>query len=198
MTRVRLPDRRFAETVALEHGGTRFMVTIGFYPDGRPGEVFTHGARSGSNLDALLADACVVVSCLIQHGAEPRDLAASMGRLGNAEPASVIGAVLDLVAACERRPRISDGGGKRMTGEQMLQHVAGIIAERGAAYGDAATSMATVAARWSITLGHPVTPAQVVLCLIDLKLTRLQHNPKHQDSVCDLAGYAAVLQEVNR
>ncbi|MGA8992509.1 MAG: DUF6378 domain-containing protein [Rhodoplanes sp.] len=85
-----------------------------------------------------------------------------------------------------------------MTGEQMLHRVAGIIAERGAVYGDAATSMATVAARWSITLGHPVTPAQVVLCLIDLKLTRLQHNPKHQDSVCDLAGYAAVLQEVNQ
>jgi len=55
--------------------------------------------RSGSTLDALLADACVVVSCLIQYGAEPRDLAASMGRLGNAEPASVIGAVVDLVAA---------------------------------------------------------------------------------------------------
>ena len=60
--------------------------------------MFTHGARSGSNLDALLA-ACVVVSCLIQHGAEPRELAASMGRLGNAEPASVIGAVVDCVAA---------------------------------------------------------------------------------------------------
>ena len=99
MTRMRLPDRRFAETVALEHGGARFMVTIGLYSDGRPGEVFTHGARTGSNLDALLADACVVVSCLIQHGAEPRELAASVGRLGNAEPASVIGAVVDLVAA---------------------------------------------------------------------------------------------------
>ena len=97
MTRVRLPDRRFAETVELEHGGQRFTVTIGFYPDGRPGEVFTHGLRSGSNLDALLADACVVFSCLIQHGAEPSELAASMGRLGNAEPASVIGAVVDLV-----------------------------------------------------------------------------------------------------
>ena len=153
------------------------MVTIGFYPDGRPGEVFTHGARSGSNLDALLADACVVVSCLIQHGAEPRDLAASMGRLGSAEPASVIGAVLDLVASCNRGCAAVFRGGERMTGEQMLHHVAGIIAERGAAYGDAATSMATVAARWSITLGRPVTPAQVVLCLIDLKLTRLQHNP---------------------
>ena len=86
MTRVRLPDRRFAETVMLEHGGTRFMVTIGFYPDGRPGEVFTHGARSGSNLDALLADACVVVSCLIQHGAEPRELANSRGGSGTRSP----------------------------------------------------------------------------------------------------------------
>ena len=85
-----------------------------------------------------------------------------------------------------------------MTGEQMLHRAAGIIAERGMAYGDAATSMAAVASRWSITLGHPITPAQVVLCLIDLKLTRLQHNPKHQDSICDLAGYAAVLQEVNQ
>jgi hypothetical protein len=83
----------------LEHDGARFMVTIGFYPDGRPGEVFTHGARSGSNLDALLTDACVVVSCLIQHGIQPRELASSMGRLGNARPASVIGAVVDLVAA---------------------------------------------------------------------------------------------------
>ena len=99
MTRQRLPDRRAAETVELEHNGRRFTVTIGFYPDGRPGEVFTHGIRSGSNLDALLADACVVVSCLIQHGVEPREIAGSMGRLGNAEPASIIGAVIDLAAA---------------------------------------------------------------------------------------------------
>ena len=99
MTRQRLPNRRAAETVELEHSGSRFTVTIGFYPDGRPGEVFTHGARSGSNMDALLADACVVVSCLIQHGVEPRELAASMGRLGNSEPASIIGAVVDLTAA---------------------------------------------------------------------------------------------------
>ena len=91
MTRLRLPDRRAAETVELEHGGQRFTVTIGFYPDG--------GLRSGSNLDALLADAFVVVSRLMQHGVEPRDLAASMGRLGSAAPASVIGAVVDRVAA---------------------------------------------------------------------------------------------------
>jgi hypothetical protein len=99
MTRVRLPNRRAAETVELEHGGQRVAVTIGFYPDGRPGEVFTHGLRSGSNLDGLLADACVVVSCLMQHGVGPKEIASSMGRLGNAEPASIIGAVIDFAAS---------------------------------------------------------------------------------------------------
>ena len=98
MTRVRLPDRRFAATSNLAYRGSRFTVTVGFYPDGRPGEVFTHGVRTGSTLDGLLSDTCVVVSLLLQHGVEPTDLAASMGRLGNAEPASVIGAVIDLVA----------------------------------------------------------------------------------------------------
>jgi hypothetical protein len=99
MTRERLPNRRAAETVQIEHGGQRFTVTVGFYPDGRPGEVFTHGIRTGSSLDALLADACVLLSVLMQHGIETRELASSMGRLGSREPASVIGAVLDLIAA---------------------------------------------------------------------------------------------------
>ena len=63
-----------------------------------------------------------------------------------------------------------------MTSEQMLQDAAAVIAQRGAAYGDATAFMSTVAARWSITLGHTVTPAQVVLCMIDLKLALLAHD----------------------
>jgi hypothetical protein len=51
MTRTRLPERHPAQTSEIEHGGLRFAVTVGFYPDGRPGEVFTHGARSGSAID---------------------------------------------------------------------------------------------------------------------------------------------------
>jgi hypothetical protein len=85
-----------------------------------------------------------------------------------------------------------------MTGEQILQHAESIIAERGTAYGDAAASMSAVAERWSITLGHAVTPAQVVLCMIDLKLTRLAHDPTHKDSVADVIGYAALLPEVTQ
>jgi hypothetical protein len=99
MSRIRLPQRRAAETVEIEHGGQRFTVTTGFYPDGRPGEVFTHGIQTGSTLDALLADTCVLISLLMQHGVDAREFAPSMGRLGGSEPASIIGAVIDLIAA---------------------------------------------------------------------------------------------------
>jgi hypothetical protein len=85
-----------------------------------------------------------------------------------------------------------------MTGELLLRQAATIVANRRAVYGDPATSMDLVARRWSITLGRPVSPAQVALCLIDLKLARLAHDPSHLDSMVDIAGYAAVLREVNQ
>ena len=85
-----------------------------------------------------------------------------------------------------------------MSGEAMLRQAAMVVAERRNTYGDPGESMEAVAKRWSITFGHAVTPTQVVICLIDLKLARLGHNPKHQDSIVDVAGYAAVLHEVAR
>jgi alpha-D-ribose 1-methylphosphonate 5-triphosphate synthase subunit PhnI len=85
-----------------------------------------------------------------------------------------------------------------MTGEQMLHSAARLMEDRRKSYGDPAASMAAIAARWSLTLGRPVTPAQVVLCLIDLKLARLAYDPAHWDSLRDIAGYAAVLREVVR
>lgn len=79
-----------------------------------------------------------------------------------------------------------------MTSEQILAQAAAMIAERGATYGEARSMMAAIAARWSLTLQHPVTPSQVVLCMIDLKLTRLTHSHLHQDSWVDAAAYAAI------
>ena len=80
--------------------------------------------------------------------------------------------------------------------EMFLKHVASIIAVRSTQYGDAAGNMATIAARWSATLGREVTPAQVVLCLLDLKLARLAHDPTHEDSAVDVCGYATLLREL--
>jgi hypothetical protein len=47
-----------------------------------------------------------------------------------------------------------------------------------------------------LTLGTTVRPEQVVLCLLDLKLARLVHDPTHRDSLVDLIGYSIVLHEL--
>ena len=65
-------------------------------------------------------------------------------------------------------------------------------------YGNPAEFFRWLARRWSLTLGHEVTPEQVVLCLIDLKHERLRRNPAHRDSLVDIAGYAACLAELTR
>jgi hypothetical protein len=85
-----------------------------------------------------------------------------------------------------------------MNGAMLLQHAVGVIEHREQAYGPAESNFAAIAARWSLVLGVPVTPAQVALCLIDLKLARLTRDPSHLDSIVDVAGYAACLREVTR
>lgn len=80
--------------------------------------------------------------------------------------------------------------------EMFLKHVANVVAERRVQYGDAGTAMVAIADRWSATLGCKVTPAQVILCLIDLKLVRLARDPAHEDSAADVCGYVALLREV--
>ena len=41
-----------------------------------------------------------------------------------------------------------------------------------------------------------VTARQVAICLIDVKIARLAHDPRHLDSITDIAGYAGVLAEL--
>lgn len=85
-----------------------------------------------------------------------------------------------------------------MSAEDLLLKASATVTARRESYGPAKPSMAAVARRWSETLGQTVTPTEVVLCLIDLKLARLAHDPEHRDSIVDVAGYAAVLDEVVR
>ena len=76
----------------------------------------------------------------------------------------------------ERRPA--------MNGPRLLEHAAGLVNRRRREYGEPADLFEQVAARWSLTLGTKLSPAQVVLCLVDLKLARLARDPKHLDSYC--------------
>ena len=85
-----------------------------------------------------------------------------------------------------------------MSAEELLEHAAGIVTRRRREYGEPVALFGRVAKRWSLTLGTEISPAQVVLCLIDLKVARLARDPRHFDSQVDVAGYAAVLREVSR
>jgi hypothetical protein len=83
-----------------------------------------------------------------------------------------------------------------MKATNLLEHTIGVIEDRQGQYGDPGPLFEHIARRWSITLDQPVTPSQVALCLIDLKLARLAAKPGHLDSIVDVAGYAALLWEV--
>ncbi len=98
MPRERLPTRRQAETVDLWYDGRRYHLTVGEYNDGRAGEVFLHGAKPGSDTDLLCDDIGVLISRLLQYGDAPAALAAGIGRLGNGDPASLVGAIADVLA----------------------------------------------------------------------------------------------------
>ncbi len=97
MTRRRLPDRRNAVLVDVEHQGSAFTVSAGLYSAGQVGELFVSGARSGSDLAALVDDAAVLASIALQYGAPLEVLAGAMGRHGDRTPASVLGCALDRV-----------------------------------------------------------------------------------------------------
>ena len=85
-----------------------------------------------------------------------------------------------------------------MTGEELLAHAAAIVRGRRRTYGEPDVLFTRVAERWSQHLGTRVTAAQVTLCLADLKLARLTIDPTHLDSLVDVAGYAAIIREVQR
>jgi Domain of unknown function (DUF6378) len=82
------------------------------------------------------------------------------------------------------------------TAEQLLEQAASVVRDRRRTYGQPVDLFERLAARWSQVLGITVTPAQVVLCLLDLKVARLAHDPRHLDSITDVAGYAGILAEL--
>ena len=83
-----------------------------------------------------------------------------------------------------------------MRAEQLLEQAAAVVARRRDTYGPPRDLFEQVAKRWSLVLGVEVTPAQAMLCLVDLKVARLIHDPRHLDSAIDIAGYAGCLAEV--
>ena len=92
-----LPRRRAAETFDLRFWNQPFTVTVGFYADGTPGEVFIDGCKTGNDIESIARDAGVLLSLALQHGVPPETIRHAVTRGASEEPASILGAVVDSI-----------------------------------------------------------------------------------------------------
>ena len=69
-----------------------------------------------------------------------------------------------------------------------------LTAIRGERYSHPSVNFARIATIWGPIFGIEITPTQVGLAMIGVKLARLIETPDDEDSLQDLAGYAATLQ----
>ena len=105
--RRRLPDRRLTETRRVVHTTpdgreTVVSVSIGYDPAEplRPREVFYDaGYRSGADLEFVVQDLCVIVSLLLQHGVDPREIGRSLSVSYGPDEAPHHGSLAGTVAA---------------------------------------------------------------------------------------------------
>jgi hypothetical protein len=95
--RDRLPNRRAAETIAFERDRSQYEMTVGYYPDGRVGEVFLNADRADSLLDVLTSDAAILASLALQYGCPLEAITHALKRDARGVAASPIGAAMDLI-----------------------------------------------------------------------------------------------------
>jgi single-stranded DNA-binding protein len=96
--RIRLPNRRGAIALEFEHADHRYRAHIRRAPAGDLAEVFVDADKPESALDALAADAAILISLLVQYTASSAEIGHALQRTPSGEPASLIGPVFDLLA----------------------------------------------------------------------------------------------------
>jgi hypothetical protein len=79
---------------------------------------------------------------------------------------------------------------------ELLDEVKGTLHERGRIYGSSRTNHERISELWTGYLGDYISPMQVSMCMLLVKVSRLTESPNHQDSIKDLVGYAAIYNEL--
>ncbi len=79
MPRTKPDQRRYSITTDVDFEGHTWTMTVGFYDDGSPCEVFAAGSKVGTLMDTAFSDACVLISLLLQHGISLAEIKKSLG-----------------------------------------------------------------------------------------------------------------------
>lgn len=107
MTREKLPNRRRAVTIDFDHVIERgvnglpgksvpYRATLGYYDDGRLGEVFIESAQKvATGTDIAVRDAAIGVSIGLQYGVDAEVLVPSFLRDANGRSEGVLGQLME-------------------------------------------------------------------------------------------------------
>lgn len=74
----------------------------------------------------------------------------------------------------------------------LLSEIGLTLSERSNHYGSARTNHERISELWSAYLGDYISPMQVSMCMLLVKVSRITETENHQDSIKDLIGYAAI------
>jgi len=77
----------------------------------------------------------------------------------------------------------------------LLEAQDAVYKARQADYGTVTNNFTTIARLWEVVLGSKVTPEQVGLCMVQVKIARQMFKPK-RDNLVDIAGYAATIEKM--
>ena len=97
-----LPNRRRSETFEFDHRNPdgsifTYTATVGFYADGRIGEVFLGAAKSGTSLDIAAKDSAIALSLALQHGCPLETIAPTFLRSAEGHPEGPLGSLVDIL-----------------------------------------------------------------------------------------------------
>lgn len=101
--RQRLPNRRGGETIKFHCWNMPFHATMGYYPNGRLGEVFLSAGKLTLDADIMSKEAAIALSFALQYGASVEEIRAAMPRQSDGTAQGPLGTLMDLI--------VDDGAG---------------------------------------------------------------------------------------
>jgi hypothetical protein len=80
---------------------------------------------------------------------------------------------------------------------ELLDECANILTDRGAIYGSSTSNHERISELWSAYYGDYISPMQVSIMQLLVKVSRLAETANHKDSVKDIIGYAVIYNELH-
>jgi hypothetical protein len=97
--RIALPTRRPTETFKFRFQAQRaaYHLSMGYYPDGKLGEVFLSTNQTGSQSEAIAHDFATLISLLLQHGCDLETIRNALTHDRDGNVTTIAGTVVDLL-----------------------------------------------------------------------------------------------------